>query len=90
MFVDICISALRYEFLEQLWMHRKGKTPRSSVEFALLEQKLDPAGSMLQSSKALMLDINQAPYAGLPAAWHGANLQTGAAGGKTINLQAYV
>lgn len=48
--------AYRYEFLEELWVRRKGKRPQSSIEFALMEQKLDPFGRKTQSSKSLLLE----------------------------------
>ena len=48
--------ACRYEFLEELWVRRKGKKPQSSIAFALREQKLDPFGRKTQSSKSLLLE----------------------------------
>ncbi|KAL0054780.1 hypothetical protein WJX82_002300 [Trebouxia sp. C0006] len=41
----------RYEFLEELWLRRKGERPLSSIQFALTEQNLDPHGRTMQSSK---------------------------------------
>jgi len=44
-------SVCRYEFLEELWLRRKGERPLSSIQFALMEQKLDPHGRKMQSAK---------------------------------------
>lgn len=48
-----CLSVCRYEFLEELWLRRKGERPLSSIQFALTEQQLDPHGRPMQSSKTL-------------------------------------
>ncbi len=48
-----CLSVCRYEFLEELWLRRKGERPLSSIQFALMEQKLDPHERTMQSSKTL-------------------------------------
>ena len=77
----------RYEFFEEMWIHRKGKTPRSSIEFALWEQKLDPIGRMLQSSKNLMLaDLDTATNLGMPVVIRSPNLQPGSTGGKLAEI----
>ncbi|DBA97048.1 TPA: Lipase-like pad4 [Trebouxia sp. C0004] len=47
----------RYEFLEELWLRRKGEQPLSSIQFALMEQKLDPHGRKKQSSKTLLPQV---------------------------------
>ena len=73
-----------------MWVHRKGKTPRSSIEFALWEQKLDPTGRMLQSSKNLMLaDLDT----GLPVLIREPDLQPGrttSIGGKLAEMRSVV
>lgn len=81
----------RYEFFEEMWMHRKGKTPRSSVEFALLEQKLDPTGRMLQSSKNLMYTESSVnTKLGVPAVMRNPHLQKESTDGKLAGMRSAV
>lgn len=79
----------RYEFFEAMWIHRKGKTPRSSVEFALLEQKLDPTGRMLQSSKNLMY-MDMSVNTELPASMRNPRLQKASIDGKLAEMGSAV
>ena len=80
-----------YEFFEEMGIHRKGKTPRSSVEFALLEQKLDPTGRMLQSSKNLMyMEMSVNTELGLPAVMRNPRLQKESIDGKLAEMGSAV